>query len=111
MARIIYSSPIYDKLSVGPSAVTGRGLFAGCVIPARAKIGEFEGEIITIREARRRAKGRRVVAIVELEWKAIDATDTHRGFPLYQSFLRTKHLHAVSGESSRVLCLAPDCHW
>lgn len=80
MARIIYSSPVYDKLRVGPSRITGRGLFAGCVIPARAKIGEFEGEVISIREARRRAKGRQVVAIVELESRAIDATHTRRGF-------------------------------
>ena len=80
MARIIHSSPIYDKLRVGPSAITGRGLFAGCPIPARAKIGEFEGEVITIREARRRARDRKVVAIVELEDKAIDATGTRRGF-------------------------------
>jgi SET domain-containing protein len=80
VARIIHSSPIYDKLRVGSSRITGRGLFAGCAIPARAKIGEFEGEVITIREARRRAKGRKVVAIIELEGRAIDATDTGRGF-------------------------------
>lgn len=80
MARIIHSSPIYDKLRVGPSTITGRGLFAGCPIAARAKIGEFEGEVISIREARRRARGRKVVAIVELERIAIDATATRRGF-------------------------------
>lgn len=80
MARIIYSSPVYDKLRVGPSRITGRGLFAGCAIAARAKIGEFEGEVITIGEARRRARGRKVVAIVELDRRAIDATDTGRGF-------------------------------
>lgn len=80
MPRIIYSSPIYDKLRVGPSASTGRGLFAGCAIPARAKIGEFEGEVIAVREARRRARGRKVVAIIELSGKAIDATSTRRGF-------------------------------
>lgn len=80
MARIIHSSPIYDKLRVGRSTIAGRGLFAGCAIPARAKIGDFEGEVISIREARRRARGRKVVAIVELDRKAIDATDTGRGF-------------------------------
>lgn len=80
MARIIYSSPIYDKLAVGRSGITGCGLFAGCAIPARAKIGEFEGEVISIREARRRAKGRKVVAIIELAGQAIDATATGRGF-------------------------------
>jgi hypothetical protein len=80
VARIIYSSPVYDKLRVGRSGITGRGLFAGCAIPARAKIGEFEGEVISIREARRRARDRKVVAIVELAGKAIDATATRRGF-------------------------------
>ena len=71
---------IYDALTVGPSAITGKGLFAGTRIPARAKIGEFEGEVIGLREARRRAKGRKIVAIVELERHALDATDTGRGF-------------------------------
>jgi len=46
MARIIYSSPVYDKLRVGTSRITGR----------------------------------RIVAIVELATRAIDATDTGRGF-------------------------------
>jgi hypothetical protein len=78
--HVFYSSLFYDKLTVGPSHITGRGLFAGCAIPARAKIGEFEGEIISIREARRRAKGRKLVAIVELRDRAIDATATRRGF-------------------------------
>lgn len=55
MAHIIYSSPIYDKLSVGTSA-------------------------ITLREERRRARGRKVVAIIELDGKAIDASTTRRGF-------------------------------
>ena len=71
---------IYDALTVRPSAITGLGLFAGTRIPARAKIGEFEGEVIGLREARRRAKGRRIVAIVELENHALDATRTGRGF-------------------------------
>jgi SET domain-containing protein len=71
---------IYDALTIGPSAITGLGLFAGGRIPARAKIGEFEGEVIGLAEARRRAKGRRIVAIVELENHALDATHTRRGF-------------------------------
>jgi SET domain-containing protein len=80
VARIIYSSPLYDKLRVGRSRIAGRGLFAGCAIPSRAKIGEFEGEVIPLREARRRARGRKVIAIVELDHKAIDASSTRRGF-------------------------------
>lgn len=71
---------IYASLRVGRSRLTGRGLFATTPIRARAKIGEFEGEKIAIREARRRARGRSIVAIVELERHALDATDSPRGF-------------------------------
>jgi len=70
----------YDALYVAASRVVGKGLFAGTRIPARAKIGEFEGERIGLREARRRARGRRIVAIVELERHALDATRSTRGF-------------------------------
>ena len=70
----------YDALTVGPSAITGLGLFAGTRIRARAKIGEFEGEVIGLKEARRRARGRRIVAIVELERHALDAKGMRRGF-------------------------------
>jgi uncharacterized protein len=71
---------IYDSLVVGPSRFAGRGLFAGARIPARAKIGEYEGRVIGLAEARRRAKGRRIVAIVELQRHAIDAAGMRRGF-------------------------------
>ena len=71
---------IYDSLLVKPSGIVGKGLFSGTRIAKRAKIGEFEGEVIGLREARRRAKGRRIVAIVELERHALDATRSPRGF-------------------------------
>ncbi len=71
---------IYAALQVGPSRLVGRGLFAGTPIAPRAKIGEFEGGAIGLREARRRARGRAVIAIVELERHAIDATASPRGF-------------------------------
>ena len=71
---------IYDALFVGRSRFTGRGLFAGTAIAPRAKIGDYEGEAIGLREARRRAKGQRIVAIVELERYAIDATRWKHGF-------------------------------
>jgi SET domain-containing protein len=71
---------IYDALYVAPSRIVGRGLFAATRIPRGAKIGEFEGELIGLREARRRAKRRRIIAIVELERHALDATRTRRGF-------------------------------
>jgi SET domain-containing protein len=71
---------IYERLIVAKSGFAGLGLFAGAPIAKRAKIGEFEGEAIGLREARRRARGRRIIAIVELERHAIDATRTGRGF-------------------------------
>ena len=71
---------IYGALTVKPSRFAGRGLFAGGAIRARAKIGEYEGEVIGLAEARRRAKGREVVAIVELERFALDAKGMRRGF-------------------------------
>ena len=73
-------SRIYERLHVKRSGLVGLGLFAGTHIAKRAKIGEFEGEVIGMREARRRARGRRIIAIVELERHAIDATHTGRGF-------------------------------
>jgi len=70
----------YAALEVRSSGIVGKGLFAGSRIAARAKIGEFEGEAIGLREARRRARGRTVIAIVELERHALDATASPRGF-------------------------------
>jgi SET domain-containing protein len=70
----------YAALRVRPSRIVGKGLFAGTRIARRAKIGEFEGEVIGLREARRRAKGRDIIAIVELERFALDATRSPRGF-------------------------------
>jgi SET domain-containing protein len=63
------------------SEIQGTGLFTDSPIPARAKIDDYAGERISIREARRRAKGRRRIAIIELDDKlAIDGAV--RGGPL-----------------------------
>lgn len=70
----------YRRLSVRKSRFAGQGLFAGTPIRARAKVGEYEGEVIGLREARRRAKGQRIVAIVELERFALDASGMKHGF-------------------------------
>lgn len=62
-------------VSVGPSAIDGLGVFAAEPIPARRKIGEMRGEVISVREARRRIKGRARIHVVEVsERSAIDAT-------------------------------------
>src|SRR5207237_166551 len=79
------ASGLDKALSMSPdvalgSRITGKGLFRPRRIRARAKIGEFEGERVAIGEARRRARGRRIVAIVELDRLALDATRIRRGF-------------------------------
>ena len=62
-------------LEVRPSRIHGHGVFARARIAARRKIGELAGEIITVREARRRAKQTAVITIVEFEdGFALDAT-------------------------------------
>ena len=60
---------------VGRSTIQGRGLFARADLPARRKLGELCGELITQREARRRARGARCVRMVEFEdGTALDAS-------------------------------------
>lgn len=80
MKKASYSSPLYDALYVATSRIVGRGLFTSVAIRRRAKIGELEGEVVSRAEARRRAAGRRVIAIVETARGAIDASRTRRGF-------------------------------
>ena len=64
-------------LRVGASEIDGLGVFALEAIPQRRKIGELRGESISVREARRRAKGRARIHIVEVsETRAVDATDS-----------------------------------
>ncbi len=64
-------------LRVGVSKIDGLGVFAEEPIPNRRKIGELRGESISVREARRRAKGRERIHIVEVtESRAIDATES-----------------------------------
>ncbi len=57
------------------STIDGQGAFAAEAIPARRKIGEIRGESISVKEARRRAKGVARIMIVELsERRAMDAS-------------------------------------
>lgn len=65
-----------DHLEVRESRIHGKGVFARKRFPARRKIGELTGELISIREARRRAKRSDVVTIVEFEDdKALDVAN------------------------------------
>lgn len=57
------------------SKIDGKGAFAMEVIPARKKIGNLGGEIISLREARRRASKIKRVAMVEFgDGRALDAS-------------------------------------
>ncbi len=56
------------------SKIDGKGAFAFEKIPARKKIGNLGGEIISLREARKRAKQIKRVAMVEFgDGRALDA--------------------------------------
>src|ERR1700712_636285 len=75
------TDPQKFAVDVKSSAIDGKGAFAAEAIPARRKIGEIRGEPISVREARKRAKGLARIMIVELSHtRAIDAT--HSSDPL-----------------------------
>ncbi|MEP7318479.1 MAG: SET domain-containing protein [Panacibacter sp.] len=58
-----------------PSTIDGKGAFALQKITARKKIGNLGGEVISLREARRRAKLTKRVAMVEFgDGRALDAS-------------------------------------
>ncbi len=62
-------------LLVRRSSIQGKGLFTDEAIAQRTKVGEFTGEMISVREARKRAKNATRIAIVELsQTKAIDGS-------------------------------------
>jgi uncharacterized protein len=71
------ADPQKFKVEHHASRIDGQGAFAGEPIPARRKIGEIRGESISVREARRRAKGLARIMIVEVSDKrAIDASQS-----------------------------------
>lgn len=61
---------------VARSRIQGRGLFALTAFPARRKLGELGGELISLREARRRARAAGdSIKLVEFEdGTALDAS-------------------------------------
>ena len=57
------------------SAIEGRGVFSQEKIPGRRKIGEVTGEIISVRMARNRAKGKCRICLIDLSnTHALDCT-------------------------------------
>ena len=76
-ARGVPADPQKFAVDVKDSRIDGQGAFAAEPVPARRKIGEIRGEAISVREARRRARGRERIMIVEVsETRAIDATNS-----------------------------------
>lgn len=71
------TDPQKFAVEVHPSPIDGQGAFAGERIPSGRKIGEIRGEAISVKEARRRARGLARIMIVELsdQW-AIDASQS-----------------------------------
>ncbi|MDB5232593.1 MAG: hypothetical protein JWN76_3398 [Chitinophagaceae bacterium] len=58
-----------------PSKIDGKGCFALRKIPARKKIGNLKGEIISLRKARKLASAKGRIAIVEFgDGRALNAT-------------------------------------
>lgn len=67
--RLIY------PLTAGKSRIEGMGAYADKRIPARKKIGDLGGEIITLKEAEKRIKKLKRIAMVELsDEHALDAS-------------------------------------
>ena len=59
--RIIY------PLQIAKSRIAGKGAYAVSSIPARKKIGDLGGVIITMREARKLIRNKKVINLVELD--------------------------------------------
>jgi len=58
-----------------PSVIEGTGVFADITIPNRVKIGEVTGELISIRIARKRARGKCRMCLIDVsDTQALDCT-------------------------------------
>ncbi len=63
-------------VKVAPSRIAGRGAYALKPIPARKKIGDLGGVIISMREAMKLVKNKKVINMVELDnGLALNASD------------------------------------
>lgn len=61
------------------SSIQRFGIFTDKPIPARKKIGEYSGERISVAEGRRRARGKKHIAIVEVDYKTAIDGDVNGG--------------------------------
>jgi SET domain-containing protein len=107
-------SPPFDRekwpvpMEVKPSRIEGRGLFTKVTLRTRQKIGEYEGELITQREGRKRAKTQKWIAIVEVNNnKAIDGAKQTGGFRFINHSCTPNTFMRVIGERAEFYALRP----
>ncbi len=63
------------KIETKPSKIDGKGGFALEAIPARRKLGNLGGEVISLREARKRVAKNKRISMVEFgDGRALDAS-------------------------------------
>lgn len=58
---------ILHPVRVAKSNIAGKGAYAISTIPARQKIGDLGGVIVTMREARKLIRDKKVINLVELD--------------------------------------------
>lgn len=58
---------ILHPVRVSKSRIAGKGVYAISTIPARRKIGDLGGVIVTMREARQLIRNKAVINLVELD--------------------------------------------
>lgn len=78
MAKTIITPPyhIYYRVRVAKSKIAGKGAYALQRIPARKKIGDLGGVIISMKEAMKLIKNLKVINLVELDNDlALNASD------------------------------------
>ena len=70
------SSPSLENVTVRASRIHGRGLFAATDLPRRRKLGEVDGELVTLPQARRAVELQRRIYLVEVSRRyAVDCSN------------------------------------
>ena len=95
-------------LEVKPSHIQGLGLYTKIALRARQKLGEYEGELISRREGRRRAKNQQYIAIVEVNNnKSIDGAKATSGFRFINHSCTPNTFMRIIGERAEFYALRP----
>lgn len=95
-------------MEVKPSRIEGLGLFTKVTLRAKQKIGEYEGELISQREGRRRAKTQPKIAVVEVNnRKAIDGEKQPGGFRFINHSCSPNTFMRIIGERAEFYALRP----